>query len=66
MQQVKIFKTVDTELQDLERQINEWLAESKARIVSMTGNIAPQAGKHATQGSFSTADVFLVVVYETI
>ncbi len=64
MQQVKIFKSVDTELGDMESQINNWIKESKATILSIHGNISPQAGKHGVQGSFSAADVFVIVLYE--
>lgn len=64
MQQVKIFKSVDNELGDMEVQINRWIAESKAKILSIHGNIAPQAGKHGIQGSFSAADVLIIVLYE--
>lgn len=65
MQQVKIFKSVDTELGDMETQINQWIAESNAKILSIQGNISPQAGKHGIQGSFSAADVLVIVLYET-
>ena len=64
MQQVKIFKSVDTELGDMETQMNRWIAESKAKVISIHGNISPQAGKHGIQGSFSAADVFVIVLYE--
>ena len=64
MQQVKIFKSVDTELGDMETQINQWIAETKAKILSIEGNISPQAGKHGIQGSFSAADVLVIVLYE--
>ncbi len=64
MQQVKIFKSVDTELGDMESQINHWIKENKATILSIHGNISPQAGKHGVQGSFSAADVFVIVLYE--
>ena len=64
MQQVKIFKSVDTELGDMESQINLWIKESKVKILSIQGNISPQAGKHAVQGSFSAADVLVIVLYE--
>lgn len=64
MQQVKLFKGVDTELGDLEKSINAWLAETKAKVISMSGNIAPQAGKHGTSSSFSTADVLVMIVAE--
>ncbi len=65
MQQVKIFKSVDTELGDMETQINQWIAERNAKILSIQGNISPQAGKHGIQGSFSAADVLVIVLYET-
>jgi len=65
MQQVKIFKSVDTELGDMESQINSWIVESEAKIISIHGNISPQAGKHGVQGSFSAADVFVIVLYES-
>ena len=65
MQQVKVFKSVDTELGVMESEINSWIAESKAKIISIQGNISPQAGKHGVQGSFSAADVFVIVLYET-
>ena len=64
MQQVKIFKSVDTELGDMETTINQWIAETKAKILSIEGNISPQAGKHGIQGSFSAADVLVIVLYE--
>jgi hypothetical protein len=64
MQQVKMFKSVDNELGELEVQINQWIAQSNAKILSIHGNIAPQAGKHGMQGSFSAADVLVIVLYE--
>ena len=65
MHQVKIFKTVDNELGDLESQINRWIVETKANVIAIHGNIAPQAGKHGLQGSFSSSDVLVIVLYET-
>jgi hypothetical protein len=64
VQQVKIFKSVDTELEEMESQINSWIAENSVKVISIQGNISPQAGKHGLQGSFSAADVLLVVLYE--
>ena len=69
MQQVKIFKGVESEMGTLEAEVNRWLAESKARVVNMFGNIAPQS--HSTSQStglstsiFAPSDVFLVILYE--
>ena len=35
MHQVKIFKTVDNELGDLESQINRWIVETKANVIAI-------------------------------
>ncbi|MEQ1824852.1 MAG: hypothetical protein ABL921_02870 [Pirellula sp.] len=64
MQQVKIFKSVDNELGVMEQEINAWIAESGARVLSIHGNIAPQAGKHSSLDSFSAADVLVIVLYD--
>lgn len=64
MQQVKIFKTVENELSNLETEINNWLASSKARILSITGNIAPQTVPNPGETRLSHSDVLFVVLYE--
>ena len=65
MQQVKIFKSVDTELADMERQINRWMRKSGARVLSITGNLAPQAGAGGVgMNSFAASDVIVIVLYE--
>ena len=40
MQQVKIFKSIESELVALEEEINEWLSTSGAKVINITGNIA--------------------------
>ena len=40
MQQIKIFKGVESETGALEAEVNRWLAESKARVINLFGNIA--------------------------
>ena len=71
MQQVKIFKTMESDTGSLENEVNAWIRESGARVVSVTGNIAPQSeasGPSATglgQGRFVSSDVLLIVLYET-
>jgi hypothetical protein len=65
MQQVKIFKSVDTEIPELERQINRWMRKSGARVLSITGNLASQL--NATSGplnSFAAGDILVIVLYE--
>ena len=67
MQQVRIFKSIESELVPLEKEINTWLKESGVRVVSITGNIAAQSGSPASHGglsSFSASDVLLVILYE--
>ena len=64
MRKVKIFKSVEDELSRLESDINAWVDSSKAHIVSITGNIAPQSNHVAGDGAFSASDVLIIVVYE--
>ena len=71
MQQVKIFKALESDTAHLEAQVNQWLRDTRCRVINIFGNIAPQsAAKEPTQGSisqgpFSASDVLIVVLYET-
>lgn len=68
MQRVKLFKSVESEVGTLESEINEWIAESGARVISLDGNIAPQTGALADQAGaqlrYPPSDLFVVVLYE--
>lgn len=66
MQQVKIFKSIESELGELEKEINDWVAESGAKILQINGNIAAQAGSDTgITNSFSGSDVLVIVLYES-
>lgn len=65
MQQIKIFKSVDTEIPDLEKEINRWMRKSGARVLSITGNISSQANSGGGPlNSFAASDIMLIVLYE--
>jgi hypothetical protein len=70
VQQIKIFKGLESETALLEKQVNTWLAESKVRVIQMHGNIAPQTtGDESTssaisKSAFHPSDVLLVLLYE--
>lgn len=66
MQQVKIFKSIESELDALEQEINSWVKEQGVKILSLTGNISPQSitGGGMTS-TFSASDVLVIIVYET-
>ncbi len=65
VQQIKIFKSVDTEIPEMERQINRWMRKSGARVLSITGNLAGQSGSHGGPlNSFAAGDVLIIVHYE--
>ena len=76
MQQIKIFKGVEHELANLERDINTWLKTSKAKVTQVFGNIAPQTlqsigttpqllgAERGAAKSFGASDVLIVMVYE--
>ncbi len=71
MQQVKIFKAMESDVDSLENEVNAWIRESGAQVVSVTGNIAPQSEASGSsvsglsQGRFAPSDVVLIVLYET-
>jgi hypothetical protein len=65
MQKVKVFKSVESELGGLETEINKWIAESGAKVISITGNIAPQSVRSSHVGSFSGSDVLVIILYES-
>ena len=69
MQQIKIFKSIESNVSDLERDINAWLKESGARVVNVFGNIAPQtiSDPDKAKGSrgFSASDILVALLYET-
>lgn len=66
MQQVKIFKSVDTEINEMERQINRWMRKSGARVLSINGNLTsqPSGNGGAPLNSFAAGDVMVIVLYE--
>ena len=65
MQQVKIFKSIESEIPTLEEEINQWLSESGDKVISITGNIAAQSTNGGSLGgSFSGSDVIMFVLYE--
>lgn len=72
MQQVKIFKGLETEVGALEGKINAWLAAGGVRVLNIIGNIAPQSPPPEQNGgalggsAFSPSDVLVIVLYEKI
>jgi len=61
---------VESEIAALEAEVNAWIRQSRARIVSISGNIAPQSnlpdGKGGVTGRtlYPPSDVVLIVLYE--
>ncbi|GIW87207.1 MAG: hypothetical protein KatS3mg108_1531 [Isosphaeraceae bacterium] len=66
MQQIKIFKGAESDIESLERQINDWLARNPVRVVQMSGNIAPQSGDGRARLSAvpNDSDLLVLLVYE--
>ncbi|MHB0957513.1 MAG: hypothetical protein ACYC6N_29860 [Pirellulaceae bacterium] len=64
MRQLKIFKSIESELWNMEKEINNWLKEAGVQVISVTGNISPQTSGSASHG-FSSSDVLIVVLYES-
>ena len=76
MHQIKLFRGLESDLGSTEREINNWLTSSKAKVVHVFGNVAPQtprvdgntsqllgADRTSTRG-FVASDIFIAVVYE--
>lgn len=73
MHQIKLFIGKEDEMVRLEREVNDWLSSSRANVVNVFGNIAPQAlypkndaRPVSTDGAtrrFAPSDLFLCVVY---
>ncbi|TWU01238.1 hypothetical protein [Stieleria varia] len=65
MQQVKIFKSVDTEIPEMEKQMNRWIRKTGVRILSITGNLTSQnAPTGGAMNSFAAGDVMVIILYE--
>lgn len=66
MHQVKIFKTVESEIASLENEVNEWIRSNGGRVINIVANIAAQTDsqKVGMQGRYAPSDVLLVVLYE--
>ncbi|MBT4694170.1 MAG: hypothetical protein HOB73_12565 [Planctomycetaceae bacterium] len=64
MQQVKIFKSIESEITSLEEDINAWINEAGAKNLQISGNIAPQTEAAPGMGSFSSSDILITILYE--
>ena len=72
MHQIRLFKHVETEIRDMEKEINDWLKKTNARVVQVCGNIAPQSSRDSAGASmsggrkqFGASDLFVAVIYDT-
>lgn len=64
MQQVKIFKSIESERDQMEKDINRWMRKSGARVISITGNISANSPNSQSMSSFSGNDILIIVLYE--
>ena len=71
MQQIKIFVGREDHTEELEAEVNTWIAQSGVNVLSIAGNIAPQSilpAKEAKAGTpgrrFAPSDLFVLVTYE--
>jgi hypothetical protein len=69
MHQIKIFRGIESQLPQLETQVNEWIASHNVKILNIFGNVAPQSlspdSKNVlSEGAFAPSDVVLIVHYD--
>lgn len=70
MQRIKIFKGLESNLPALEKEVNEWIQESRVQVAQIFGNLAPLSGARNEGNSLAAypyvaSDVMLVVLYDT-
>lgn len=64
MQQVKIFKSIDSEREEMEKEINRWIRRSGVRVLQVSGNISAAAGGNGPMSSFSASDILITLLVE--
>ena len=64
MRLIKLFKCLETECDQLEREVNSWVEATGANVVNVSGNIAPQSPRSHPNAREMPSDVLLVVTYE--
>ena len=65
MQQVKIFKAVDTELDDMEKRINRFIRKNGIRVLSISGNHSSASeSSSGPMNTFAGGDVTVILLYE--
>jgi hypothetical protein len=66
MQQIKLFKGIESEVTALEQEANAWIRETNAKVIHIRGNIAPQSGTRegTANTSYVPSDILLVITYE--
>ncbi|MDA8743161.1 hypothetical protein N9N28_00885 [Rubripirellula amarantea] len=56
---------MDTEIPEMEHQINRWMRKSGARILSVNGNLASQSSSgQGPLNSFAGSDIMVILHYE--
>lgn len=71
MHQIKIFMSKEGATGELESEVNQWIRETGARVIQITGNISPQTLLTKVKDSladgkrYAPSDVMLVVLYES-
>ncbi|MEM0925732.1 MAG: hypothetical protein AAGJ83_06825 [Planctomycetota bacterium] len=65
MQQVKIFKAADTEIGDLEKQINRFIRKNNIRVLSISGNHSSAGSDtNSPMNTFAGGDITVIMLYE--
>ena len=71
VQKIKIFKGIESKIDQLESDINDWLEHSGAKVIQIIGNIAPQStpsergGDYLSKSPYAPSDVLIIILYKT-
>lgn len=64
MQQIKLFKGVDSDLVELEKTVNRWIRKTGVEVLSVEGNLtAAPAASTGGMNTFAAGDVLILVRY---
>lgn len=65
VQQIKIFKGIDSELPEFEKQINRFIRKNDIKVLQITGNLSPSSGESGGPlHAFTASEVMVVILYE--
>lgn len=64
MRLIKIFKGNEEQTDELQQEVNNWITSTGAKLLDITGNIAPQSPMSHPNARPMPSDVLLIATYQ--